>query len=123
MNKSQELWDAKEVKSIVETYQIIQYVNLDELEAFKAKYHPDAEYVVISGNSEYNDEGYSVQLQFEFYNPDGSKSIGPDFGDDWKKQDDYYDEQSSLYQGGEIGDSFSPPSIKYFFNLKAVSPA
>ncbi len=123
MNKTLELWTAEEAKNIVETYQIIQYVNLKELEAFKTEYHPDAEYVVISGDSEYNDEGYSVQLQFEFYNLDGNQSPAPDFGDDWKKEDRYYDKQSGLYQGGEIGDSFSPPSIKYFFNLKAVSPA
>lgn len=113
--------NAKEVKEITEKYQVLSLVDLEMLEKFKGKYYPAAEYVAISADSEYNDEGYSSECHFEFFGLDNQKLPRPDFGEDWKKEDEFYDEEHSVGNRRDVGDEFHAPEIKYFFSDGTVS--
>lgn len=120
-NGSMTKLNAKEIKEITEKYQVLNLVDLDRLEKFKGEYFPTAKYATISADSEYNDEGYSSECHFEFFGPDDKELPRPNFGDDWKKEDEFYDDEHSIGNRRDVGDEFHAPEIKYFFEDGTVS--
>lgn len=111
----------QEVKYITDNYGVVPLVKFDKLNIFKEEYYPTAEYAIISADAEYNDQGYSSGCDFEFFDKNGGKLSTPDFGKDYKKENEYFDKFYNLFISQETGSEFSAPRVKYFFEEEVVS--
>ncbi|RTL01041.1 MAG: hypothetical protein EKK57_05715 [Proteobacteria bacterium] len=113
----------EEAQKFINTNKYIDIISFERVQKFAEKYYLSAQLIEIQLNCvEYNDSGWSVQIEEIIAYDSENKKVEPIFLDIKKyREDDYYDERYYLIDGYNSGtENGGEAIIKYDIKNKQI---